>query len=138
MPSPMVSALPPMYSAAPPLSSTASRLGPRSPRRMARVMAAFSSGAPPRKSSLVQRFRPSSSGVTAAEAASSGSSDRLDRFQASRHWFRATRNSHRRSWSGEAKTGARYSRLQNTSCKISSASAGFFIWIRQNRYRDGP
>ena len=39
---------------------------------------------------------------------------------------------------GEAKAGARYSRLQNTSCKTSSASAGFFIWRRQNRYREGP
>ena len=28
--------------------------------------------------------------------------------------------------------------LQEVFCKISSASAGFFIWIRQKRYRDGP
>ena len=54
-----------------------------------------------------QMAGPAASGVTAAEAASSGRSDRLERFQASRHWFRATRNSHRRSWSGEAKDGAR-------------------------------
>ena len=59
----MLSALPPMYRAAPALSSTAFRLAPRSPFKIARVMAAFSSGVPPFSSSFLQRSKPKSSGV---------------------------------------------------------------------------
>ena len=35
-------------------------------------------------------------------------------------------------------TAPLYSRLQNTSCKMSSASAALPICIRQNRYSAGP
>ena len=52
-----------MYRAAPALSRTAFRFGPRSPRRMARVILAFSWGVPPLSSSLAQRSKPNSSGV---------------------------------------------------------------------------
>lgn len=58
------SALPPMQRAAPAFIKTTSRLCPRSvPLRMARVVAAFSSGVPPVRSDFWQRVRPNCSGV---------------------------------------------------------------------------
>ena len=59
----MLSALPPIYNAAPAFISTAFLLCPFSPFKMASVIAAFSSGVPPFKSSFVQRGKPNSSGV---------------------------------------------------------------------------
>ena len=57
-----LSAFPFRYSPAPAFNSTASRRGPRSPERIARVMAAFSAGVPPARSLFSQRAKPKSSG----------------------------------------------------------------------------